>query len=70
MKTAPRLLVAALTALAALAAAGWIAPEALGVVEVAAKEDFAAVAGFDRLDQRTYGAARLIFLRRRAVAAG
>ena len=52
-------------ALAALAAAGWIAPDALCVVEAAAKEDFAPVAGFDRLDDRTYGAARLIFLRRR-----
>jgi 16S rRNA (guanine966-N2)-methyltransferase len=51
-------------ALAALAAAGWLAPAALATVEVAAKEDFAAPAGFTLLDERRYGAARLLILRR------
>jgi 16S rRNA (guanine966-N2)-methyltransferase len=49
-------------ALAALAAAGWIAAGALTVVEVAAREGFAPPAGFTVLDERVYGAARLVFL--------
>jgi 16S rRNA (guanine966-N2)-methyltransferase len=53
-------------ALAALAAAGWLMPEALAVVEIAAREAFAPPAGFARLDERRYGAARLVFLRRQA----
>jgi 16S rRNA (guanine966-N2)-methyltransferase len=51
------------TALAALAAAGWLEPEALAIVEVAAREAFAAPAGFTVIDERVYGAARLVFLR-------
>ena len=51
-------------ALAALDAKGWIAGGAVCVVEVAAREDFAAPEGFDVLDERTYGAARVVFLRR------
>ncbi|HZT87658.1 MAG TPA: 16S rRNA (guanine(966)-N(2))-methyltransferase RsmD [Stellaceae bacterium] len=51
-------------ALSALAAAGWLAPEALAVVELAAREDLAAPAGFVMLDERVYGAAKLVFLRR------
>jgi 16S rRNA (guanine966-N2)-methyltransferase len=51
-------------ALAALAAAGWLGPGALAAVEVAAKEDFAPPPGFERLDDRRYGAARLLILRR------
>ena len=51
-------------ALTALAAAGWLEPEALAVVEVAAREEFAPLAGFHLIDQRVYGAARLVFLRR------
>ena len=51
-------------ALAALAAAGWLAPDALAVIEVAAREDLPPVAGFTMLDERVYGAAQLIFLRR------
>jgi 16S rRNA (guanine966-N2)-methyltransferase len=50
-------------ALAALAAAGWLEPEALAIVEIAAREDFAAPAGFTAIDERVYGAARLVFLR-------
>jgi 16S rRNA (guanine966-N2)-methyltransferase len=51
------------TALAALAAAGWLAPDALAIVEVAKKERFAAPAGFTLIEERHYGAARLLFLR-------
>jgi 16S rRNA (guanine966-N2)-methyltransferase len=50
-------------ALIALAAAGWLAPAALVVVEVAARQKFAAPEGFALLDERRYGAARLVFLR-------
>jgi len=50
-------------ALAALASAGWLAPRALSIVELAAKEPFSPPAGFAMIDQRVYGAARLIFLR-------
>ena len=50
-------------ALAALEAAGWLAPGALGVVELMAKEPFAPPEGFEVLDERKYGKARLVFLR-------
>ena len=50
-------------ALAALAAAGWLAPDALAVVELAAREHFVPPAGFTLADERVYGAARLVFLR-------
>jgi 16S rRNA (guanine966-N2)-methyltransferase len=50
-------------ALLALAAQGWIAADARIVVEVAASEGFAApLPGFAIADERTYGAARLVFL--------
>jgi len=51
-------------ALAALAEAGWLAPGALAVVELAARRDFAPPDGFSLIDERRYGAARLVFLRR------
>jgi 16S rRNA (guanine966-N2)-methyltransferase len=50
-------------ALAALAAAGWLTPEALCIIEVAAKEPLEAPPGFTLIDERRYGAARLVFLR-------
>ena len=50
-------------ALAALAAAGWLAPRSIAIVELAAKEHFSPVAGFAMIDARTYGAAKLVFLR-------
>jgi 16S rRNA (guanine966-N2)-methyltransferase len=50
-------------ALAALAAAGWSAPDGLAVVELAAREHFSPPAGFTLLDERVYGAAHLVFLR-------
>ena len=53
-------------ALAALAAAGWIAPDAIACLEVAAREDCAPPDGFTLLDERRYGAAKLLLLRRTA----
>jgi 16S rRNA (guanine966-N2)-methyltransferase len=53
-------------ALLALAERGWIAVGAVCVIEVAAREAFQAPAGFAVLDQRTYGAARVVFLRSEA----
>jgi len=50
-------------ALAALAAAGWFKPDAILVVECAVREAFAPPAGFEVLDERRYGAARVRFLR-------
>lgn len=47
--------------LTGLRAAGWLAPRALVVVEVAAKEALAVPPGFQVMDERTYGAARLVF---------
>jgi 16S rRNA (guanine966-N2)-methyltransferase len=55
-------------ALAALAAAGWLTPDALAVVELAAREAFDPPPGFAILDERRYGAARLVFLRRSPAA--
>jgi 16S rRNA (guanine966-N2)-methyltransferase len=52
------------TALAALAAMGWLAPRALAVVELASQEEFVVPAEFTLIDERKYGAARLVFLRR------
>jgi 16S rRNA (guanine966-N2)-methyltransferase len=51
-------------ALTALAEMGWLAPRALAVVELAAREPFAAPPAFTIIDERRYGAARLVFLRR------
>lgn len=50
-------------ALAALAQAGWIAPGALCVVELAAKEPFTPPEGAELRDERRYGAARVVFIR-------
>ena len=52
----------AASALPALAAAGWLAPEALAVVEVAAAEEWTPLSDFAPLNERVYGAARLVFL--------
>ena len=50
-------------ALSALREAGWLAPGALAVIELMAKEPFAPPAGFEILDERKYGKARVVFLR-------
>jgi len=51
-------------ALAALAAARWLTQDALVVIEIGAREPFVAPEGFAAIDERIYGAARLIFLHR------
>jgi 16S rRNA (guanine966-N2)-methyltransferase len=53
----------AASALTALAASGWLAAGVLAVVEVAAKQALDAPEGFALLDERRYGAAKLVFLR-------
>ena len=51
-------------ALTALAAMGWLTARAVTVVEIAADEAFSPPDGFTLIDERKYGAARLIFLHR------
>lgn len=51
-------------ALAALAKAGWIADGAICVVELSRDEAFAPPAGFAALDDRRYGKARVVIVRR------
>lgn len=50
-------------ALAAFARGGWLTPGALTVIELNAKESFTPPPGFETLDERRYGATRLIMLR-------
>ena len=50
--------------LTALAGMGWLTARAIVIVEVAAGEAFSAPAGFAMIDERKYGAAKLVFLRR------
>lgn len=50
-------------ALAELAAGGWLAPDAICVFEQAASEPLQDTPGFERLDNRRYGAAQVSFLR-------
>lgn len=50
-------------ALLRLAEGGWLAEDAVVVIELMKTEDFAAPAGFALLDERIYGKAKLIFLR-------
>ncbi len=50
-------------ALDAFARGGWLAPGALAVIELAAKEPFTPRPGFETLDERRYGATRLVVLR-------
>lgn len=54
---------AATEALTALAQAGWIADGALCVIELAAKEAFEPPEGATLLDERRYGAAKVVFVR-------
>ena len=46
------------------------AVDALAVVEVAAREELPAPAAFAVIDERVYGAARLVFLRYNGAATG
>ncbi len=53
-------------ALNGLARQGWIGDGSLCVVEVAADEQFVTGPGFTQMDERTYGAAKVVFLQYRA----
>ena len=53
-------------ALAALTDAGWLAPGAIATVELAHNEDLVPPDGFEAIDERRYGAARLVILRRQS----
>ena len=57
-------------ALSALASAGWLAPDAMAIVEIAAREELPTPVGFTVIDDRVYGAARLMFLRYNGAATG
>lgn len=50
-------------ALAGLASKGWLEKGAVVVAEIGAQEPFEPPKGFALVDERTYGAARLVFLR-------
>ena len=50
-------------ALSALHNAGWLAPGALAVVELMAGEPLEPPAGFEIIEERKYGKARVVFLR-------
>jgi 16S rRNA (guanine966-N2)-methyltransferase len=52
-------------ALAALAANGWVAPGAVATIELGATEDLIAPASFEAIDERRYGAAKIVILRYR-----
>jgi 16S rRNA (guanine966-N2)-methyltransferase len=52
----------------ALAAAGWLAAAAVVILEISAKEEIAPPEGFEVADDRRYGAARLVFLKRSSKA--
>ncbi len=51
-------------ALAALAEAGWFAAGAIATVELANAEDLIPPSGFEAIDERRYGAAKIVILRR------
>jgi 16S rRNA (guanine966-N2)-methyltransferase len=50
-------------ALSALAAAGWLKPGAVATVELAAAEDLEPPPDFEPIDERRYGAAKIVILR-------
>lgn len=51
-------------ALAALAEAGWAKPGAIAAVEIAGTEYLVPPPGFEPIDERRYGAAKIVILRR------
>lgn len=53
----------ALAALQGLRAHGWLRRGAISVVEVAAVEPFLSPPGYETVDERTYGAGRVVFTR-------
>ena len=56
------------SALRSLRAGAWLAPEALAIIEIGAGEPTSALEGFRLLDERLWGAARVLFLRALASA--
>ncbi|HXS42626.1 MAG TPA: 16S rRNA (guanine(966)-N(2))-methyltransferase RsmD [Stellaceae bacterium] len=50
-------------ALRALAAMGWLAKDALVIIELAARANLEPPAGFEPIEERRYGAAKFVFLR-------
>ena len=56
----------AVAAITALANAGWMAPGAVVTVELAYNEDIAPPHGFEAIDERRYGAAKIVILKRTA----
>jgi 16S rRNA (guanine966-N2)-methyltransferase len=52
-------------ALTALAEAGWLKPGAIATVELANTEDIVPPTGFEPIDERRYGAAKIVILRHR-----
>ncbi len=50
-------------ALAALAEAGWLRPGAIATVELAHNEDLTPPKTFEEIDERRYGAAKIVILR-------
>ena len=54
----------AAAALAALDQAGWIAANGIVTVELAHSEDLALPAGFEVIDERRYGAAKIVIIRK------
>lgn len=53
-------------ALAALAGTGWVAPGAIVTVELAHNEDIVPPPGFEAIDERRYGAAKIVILRNKS----
>lgn len=50
-------------ALSALAEAGWLAPHAIATVELGSTEDLGPLPDFEPIDERRYGAAKIVILR-------
>jgi len=53
-------------ALTALAGAGWMKPGTIAIVELANEEGLIPPAGFEAIDERRYGVAKIVILRRTA----
>ena len=53
-------------AMTALAEAGWMSPGCIVTVELAHNEDLLPPQGFESIDERRYGAAKIVFLKRTA----
>ena len=52
-------------ALVALAEAGWLKPGAVATIELASTEDLDPPSGFEPIDERRYGAAKIVIVRHR-----